>query len=234
MARRSRLALALPLALALCAAVPSVAAANERDDRDGARRDFAWGLRLDEMDVRGPVRVGAGHSALLRAPVVSLSFQSEVAMARRGPAELTLVFGMDGYRGPDRPDAEGARARRGFLVVDGGVGLGLHLGRPLLSLAATAGPGWQSGGESLSPHGFGVAGRAAFFPLYVGLVEAVRCERGWFSSYVLSGLSVWGLARRDWVGIDSGSTVAAGIGFDLGRNVVLPVLHQAMTGRCGA
>jgi hypothetical protein len=61
----------------------------------------------------------------------------------------------------------------------------------------------------------------------------VECKGGWFQNYVLAGINVWGLARRDWVGVDSGNTYAAGAGADLARNVLLPVLHQTMVGKCG-
>jgi len=218
-------AVALGLALALA---PATASARERDaaDDDGS-------LRLEQIDARGPVRFGAGYSSLLHAPVISLSFEDEIGVLRLGAAHLGVIVGMDGYRAPDLPNAEGDRARRGFLAVGGGANVALRLGRPLLSVGATGGPGWQSGGDSLLPRGFGVAGRAAVFPFYVTMTEGARCERGWFSTYVLSGLSVWGLARRDWVGVDSGNTLAAGVGIELGRNVLMPVLHQVMTGRCG-
>lgn len=57
-----------------------------------------------------------------------------------------------------------------------------------------------------------------------GVPEIVTSDRGRFRRFVLSGLGLWVSSRWDHVLGRSGNTYAAGVGLDVGRSVILPVL----------
>jgi len=192
---------------------------------------------LTDADIRGPVRVGSGWSSMYHARVLSLSFEDELK-AKRLSDTLTVhvVFGMDGVRGPSYVNAAGETKHKGFLGVDIGPGFMWRIGPrgPAFVLNGTIGPLWESNSDDLSPHGIGIAARAELFPFYQDLVEAVMCPRGWVATYVLSGLHGWALARQDWLGSNAGQTYAVGLGIELGRNLLLPILGVVMDGACSA
>jgi hypothetical protein len=186
---------------------------------------------LDDADIVGPVRAGEGYSKIFHSPVVSMSFQDEITVTRIGKhARFHLVFGVDGY---DADFWRDTPVHRSFLVVDGGAGVNAMLGPSLFSLSGTLGPGYTGANNNVVPDGFGFGARVEIFPFYKNVQDAVRCEGGWFSTYVLSGLSAWGQAREDFFGPSHGSMFAAGIGVDLARNIALPIMHKVITGRCG-
>jgi hypothetical protein len=196
------------------------------DDGDRAREDW-----LADLDFRGAVRGGPGYSTLFHSPVTSMSFEDEFSLFRLGRAgRFHIVFGMDGYA-PGTP-FEKDPARRSFLSATLGAGVNVRLGGPLLVVNATTGPAW-SGDADVLPDALGLGARIALFPFYRPMKEDIECNGGWARTYVLSGLSAWGEAREDFLGKNSGSMLAGGIGFDLGRNVLLPILHQVLVGHCG-
>jgi hypothetical protein len=57
--------------------------------------------------------------------------------------------------------------------------------------------------------------------------EIVATDRRWFRKHVLSGLSLWAGTRWDQVLDRRGNTWMGGVGLDLGRTVILPVLQAA-------
>jgi hypothetical protein len=200
----------------------SEAAANESEPEPEPELD---------VDIVGPVRVGWGYSRLFEAQILSLSFEDELWWHRLSDgALLGVAFGMDGQRVlGDTP------APRGFLGT--GIGPSLLLrpenGRPAVVVSGTAAPLWQSHEQETSLSGFGVAGRLEIWPFYQSIVEATECRRGTAQTYLLSGLHGWGLARYDWLGT-RGDSYAIGIGIDLGRNVLLPILGAVLGGSCAA
>jgi hypothetical protein len=187
--------------------------------------------RLRLIDVRGPVQLGWGWSNIYRAPAYVMSFEVQASMLEITETTwLHLVFGESGVLSAVRP----ANAERppGFLGLDVGLGLSRYASRgPAFLLTATAGPRWASDGpDQLRPHGYGVQGKAEVYPFYMTVPEIVASDRGWFRRHVLSGLNLWAGARWDQVLDRRGNTWAGGVGLDLGRTVILPVM-QAMTGR---
>jgi hypothetical protein len=201
-------------------------ASAPHDDADAARKEW-----LADLDFRGAVRAGPGYSKLFHSPVTSMSFEDEISIFRLGRAgRFHIVFGMDGYA-PGTP-FEKDPSHRGFLAATVGAGINVRLGGPLFVANWTTGPAW-SGDAALMPDALGVGTRIALFPFYRPMKDDIECRGGWARAYILSGLSVWGVAREDFLGKDTGSMLAAGIGFDLGRNVLLPVMHQVLTGHCG-
>ena len=190
---------------------------------------------VPDVDIRGPVRVGTGYSTMYGARVLSISFEDELQVKRISDSvRLHVVFGMDGVRGPAFQNAAGETKHKGFLGVDIGPGLLFRAGGkgPAFVLNGTIGPLWESNSDDFAPHGIGVVGRAEIFPFYQDLVEAVMCPRGWFSTYVLSGINGWALARQDWLGSAAGATYAVGLGIELGRNLLLPILGAVMDASC--
>jgi hypothetical protein len=186
--------------------------------------------RAEELDIDaiGSVRVGLGYSHLMRSRILSLSFEDQFQVHRLSRyAVMTVVFGMDGQRALD-PEPE----QRGFLATTLGPGILFGpRGGPAFTLGATAAPLWQSRDDETKLAGFGVGLRAEAYPFFQPLLEVVECRRGTFQTYVLSGLHGWVQTRRDWIGV-SGESYAVGFGFDLGRNVVLPILGAALQASC--
>jgi hypothetical protein len=183
---------------------------------------------VTELDAIGSIRAGVGWSTLYDTSVLSLSFEDQIRVHSLSRAVgATLVFGLDGQRPLD------AGQRPGLLGTTIGAGLLVHDVRgPALALSFTGAPLLRGDDESLHLVGFGVGLRSELFPFYQPLSEAVRCERGVLATYVLSGLHVFVLGRRDWVGL-GGESIAGGIGVDLGRNFVLPILGAALPAVCG-
>jgi hypothetical protein len=182
-----------------------------------------------DLDAIGSVRVGVGHSTLLRARILSLSFEDQVRVHRLSDTVgITAIFGMDAQRPLDFDSP-----RLGFLATGLGAGLLIHQPPgPALTLGLTGAPLWQSKDDSTHLAGFGAALRVEGYPFYQTLIEAVHCRRGVIATYVLSGLHVWALGRRDFIGL-GGESWAMGFGFDLGRNAILPVLGAVLPAACG-
>jgi hypothetical protein len=192
---------------------------------------------VPDLDIRGPIRVGSGYSTMYGARVLSISFEDELQIKRiSDTVRLHVVFGMDGVRGPAYVNAANETKHKGFLGVDIGPGLLWRIGRtgPAFVVNGTIGPLWESSSDDFAPHGIGVAGRAEIFPFYQDLVEAVVCKRGWVATYVFSGINAWALARQDWLGSAAGATYAVGLGIELGRNLLLPILGAVMDASCSA
>jgi len=180
-----------------------------------------------DVDGVGSVRVGLGYSEPLRSRILSLSLEDQFRVYRiSDDVGVTVVLGMDGQRPIDD-----RRDQRGFLAVTLGAGLLVHSEPgPAFTVSATNGP-LLRGDQSVEWAGFGIGLRAEAYPFYQSLAEAARCDRGTFSTYVLSGLHGWALARQDWLD-RSGRSYAVGFGIDLGRNLVLPVLGLALDSAC--
>lgn len=181
--------------------------------------------RLRLIDTRGPLQLGWGWSTLHRAPVYAVSFEAQVSMLEiTDTTWLHLVFGESGVIAAVRPP--GDEPPPGFLGADLGLGLSRYAPRgPAFLLSGTAGPRWALGGpDSLRPHGYGVQGKAEVYPFYMTVPEIVTSDRGRFRRFVLSGLDLWVSSRWDHVLGRSGNTYAAGVGLDVGRSVILPVL----------
>jgi hypothetical protein len=177
-------------------------------------------------DFRGPIRVGWGTSRMLRGEALTLAFEDQLSVHRFGrPFELQLVFGMEGQRGPVFVKG-GEEKRRGFLGVHLGSGLLIRPweGGPALIATAVMGPTWEAHSDDAAPHGIGVSGRADLYPLYQSIQDVAGCKRGAFLTYALSGLHVFALTRADWMGTASGSSHAFGIGIDMARELLMPVM----------
>ncbi|MEM9455810.1 MAG: hypothetical protein AAGF11_16640 [Myxococcota bacterium] len=181
--------------------------------------------RVRLIDVRGPLQLGAGWSSLYQAPVYTMSFEASASVVELTERTwLHLTFGESGVVSAFRERGEEHPA---FLGVDLGLGISGRARRgPAFLLTATAGPRWGNGGpRGLRPHGFGVQTKAELLPFYLTVPEIVA-NRGWsrFRRYVLSGLELWANARYDRVLGQHGNTWSGGLGFDLGRSVILPAL----------
>jgi hypothetical protein len=182
--------------------------------------------RLRLLDVRGPVQFGWGWSNVYRAPAYSMSFEAQISMLEiTETTSMHLVFGESGVLSAVRP--EGEERPPGFLGIDMGLGISRYAPRgPAFLLTATAGPRWASNGpQRLRSDGFGVQGKAEVYPFYMSIPEIVAGDRCWFRRYVLSGVSVWAGTRWDQVLDRKGNTWSGGVGLDVGRTVLLPVMQ---------
>lgn len=182
--------------------------------------------RLRLLDVRGPVQYGWGWSNVYRAPAYVMSFEAQASIfAITDTTALHLVFGESGVLSAVRP----ANVERPphFMGLDVGLGVSRYAPRgPAFLLSATAGPRWSSEGpDRLRPQGYGVVGKAEVFPFYMSVPEIVGSDRGWFRRHVLSGVNLWASGRWDQVLERRGNTWSGGVGLDLGRTLILPVVQ---------
>lgn len=217
-----------PMALLRAATVVAIlfaatrAGAVPQEEIDEVRRTFP--------DARGALRFGWGHSELFDASIFSLSFEDEITLRRLGDhAEVDLVVGLDSQSAPERTGP----AARSFVAGDVGLAILLRpkLRGPILVLGATMGALFAGGSEDWVD-GFGGAARAELFPMYRDLVDAVLCEEGAMRDWILSGFSVWVTARQDQLEGDSGASWAAGLGLELGRQAILPILAGLLDTSC--
>ncbi len=177
-----------------------------------------------DIDAVGSVRAGYGYSELMRSRILSLSFEDQFRVHRFTRfAGLDLVFGMDGQRPLDSRPAE-----RGFLAITLGPGLVLRDGDgPAVLLSATAAPLLQSRDDHSRLAGFGLGARAEAYPFYLSLEECILSHHSATRRYLLSGLHGWVQTRHDWLGT-GGQSYDVGFGFDLGREILLPVLDALL------
>jgi hypothetical protein len=183
--------------------------------------------RLRLIDVRGPVQFGWGWSNVYRAPAYAMSFETQVSLLEiTDTTWLHLVFGESGVISAVRP--AGADQSPGFLGLDMGLGLSRYAPRgPAFLLTGSAGPRWATDGpDRLRAHGYGVQGKAEVYPFFLTLSEILASDRGRFRRYVLSGLNLWVGGRWDQVLDRRGNTWTGGVGLDLGRTVLLPLLSS--------
>jgi hypothetical protein len=219
----------------LLVALLSLAAALGTIVRD-ARADSDEPIFGSLADIRAPIRIGWGYSSLYHARVTSFSFEDELSFWKLADGvRVQLLFGMDVVKAPNL-DLPGHDPRpQGFMATAVGTGLSFRLGRPLAVVTTTIGPLFEDDPTNdLALHGIGVSARAELFPFYPPLKECALCEHGILGSYVLSGLHGWVLARDDWMGTRNGTTWAAGIGFEMGRNLLLPLLGTILGTGCSA
>lgn len=205
--------------------------------RAGAVSDEEIAVVRDAFpDARGAFRIGGGHSALFDAGIVSISFEDEITLRRLGDhAEIDVVFGLDSQSAPDGVDADGDRVERGFATFDLGLALLLRAKShgPTLVLGGTFGAlSASSSSGAFSIDGYGGAVRVEIFPMYRDLVDAVVCREGPLRDWVFSGFSTWAVVRADRLSGDGGSSYAIGIGFELGRQVILPIMAAALDTSC--
>lgn len=193
--------------------------------------------RVRLLDVRWSAQVGYGYSLPRRAPALALGYEGQVSFVElSNAAQLHIAFGVSGIVDPSR----GWARRSSMLGADLGIGLSRHVeGGPAVVATVTAGPRWNTErnrlGEDIRPRhgvaalrvdGWGVVGKIDAYPFYRTIPEIVRKDDGWFREYILSGLHVWALARYDALNTGRGPSIAGGIGFDLGRTLLLPMLAK--------
>lgn len=182
--------------------------------------------RLRSIDVRMPARVGFGYSSLWDDPVYAAGLEAHVSFLELSQTtflhasfgESALLSAPPMPRGTKRPSLVGA---------DAGLGLSrFATGGPAFVVTLSAGPRWTFDREDFVPDGVGVVGRAEVYPFYASISEITKSRRGWFRKYVASGLHLWVSARYDALRDRHGNTYAAGVGLDLGRSVLLPILAR--------
>jgi hypothetical protein len=184
--------------------------------------------RLRLLDVRGALQLGWGWSNVYRAPAYTMSFEAQVSMLEITKTTwMHVVFGESGVLSAVRP--ANTEEIPGFVGIDMGLGISRYAPRgPAFLLSATAGPRWANHTpRRIISHGFGVQGKAEVYPFYMTVPEIVASDRGWLRRHVLSGLSLWVGTRWDQVLERRGNTWTGGVGLDLGRTVILPVLQAA-------
>lgn len=222
-------------AVAGCALAPTVALARTPLPTIEVVQPERKRVRL--LDVRWSAQIGYGYSLPRRAPVLAFGYEGHVSFVElSAAAQLHIAFGASGIVDPSR----GWARRSGMVGADLGVGLSRHVpGGPAVVATVTAGPRWNTGrtrfGEDIRPghgvaalrvDGWGVVGKIDAYPFYRTIPEIVAKDDGWFREYILSGLHVWALARYDALSGGRGPSIAGGIGFDLGRTLLLPMLAK--------
>ena len=191
--------------------------------------------RVRLLDVRWAAHVGYGYALARRAPVLTLGHEAHVSFVELSKAaQLHVALGTSGFVDPSR----GWHRRTGVFGADVGFGLSRHVaGGPALVATVTAGPRWEAqrdrfgadiqpsrAAASLRVDGWGVGARIDAYPFYLTIPEILHEDRHWFREYVLSGIHVWVATRYDVLRSGRGQTVAGGVGLDLGRALLVPIL----------
>jgi hypothetical protein len=182
-----------------------------------------------DFDLRAPIRVGAGYSHIYDALVLSLSAEQEVSIIKLGEAtRFDIILGADAVGPWSSPHVADSSMRKGYFGVGMGGGIFQRLAPhgAAAVLGATIGPLFEVE-DDFTPHGVGFTGRVEIFPFYLTMQEIDKCESDGLRTHLLSGLNGWVLARQDWIGSSSGATFAAGIGIDLARHILFPMIESS-------
>ena len=119
---------------------------------------------------------------------------------------------------------------RAYSSIAIGGGLFIHtpgIG-PAVSLHLSA--GLLGRGEDIVGGGFALV--ANVYPYYVSVIDAIKCERGPFSAYLASSLFLWTGGRLDVLNESRGGIVSFGVGLDMSRSILLPVIAYALKEGC--
>ncbi len=177
--------------------------------------------KLDLIDVRAPIRFGFAYTGITRAPEMSLSWGVEadvLRLSRRLTFHLALDFEVNARL--DLPDQDPVSSFSGvglgaglFYVTEGNVGLGLESTASLVF-------------DANQLVGAGVATRVFVYPFYLPIEDVLKHKQGRMSAWVKSSLSLWAMARADWVGADGrGGTLAFGWAVEVTRLIFLPYIE---------
>lgn len=188
----------------------------------------------DEIDFRGPLRLGVGWTGPLKAPAVLGGFHDQFRLWKPLPWLGVEVVGGLGFVGaPPAPGFGPDTPLRGFSSFDLGAGLSFRSekGGPLLVTSAMVGLVFDSPNDTLEVIGAGFTFTADVYPLYLNTEEAIRCDKGAAYTYIGSGLFMWTQLRDDIFTEGAvGASWAAGFGVDVVRAMMLPpiaaVLHE--------
>jgi hypothetical protein len=180
------------------------------------------------LDVRGPLQFGWGYSNLWKTPVYAIAFEVQASVVEITKTTwLHVAFGEDFMIAP-YPVRDGERTP-GLMGADVGLGLSRYApGGPGLFVTVTGGPRWTLGRDRIAPDGGGIVGRADVFPFYRSIPELVQMRGQWFRKYVLSSVNLWVSARFDYTPAAHGNTYAGGVGLDVGRTVLLPIIERVV------
>ena len=185
--------------------------------------------RVRLLDVRGPVQFGGGWSGLWKTPVYAIAFEAQASFVEITETTwLHFAFGESFLLAPYAP--RGVERRPGLMGADFGLGLSRYApGGPGVFFTVTGGPRWLLGGnDRIAPDGAGVVGRMDLYPFFRSIPELVEMRGQWFRKYVLSSVNLWVTARYDYTPSAHGNTYAGGVGLDVGRTILLPVIEAAV------
>ncbi len=159
-------------------------------------------------------RVGFAWVVPRHAGVFSSSLGASYDVLRiASDVSLTLVADLDDRRDPARTTSFGG-------------GFGLLYAHPqgvALALESVLSVDWDDVG--VWP---GLSARLTFTPYYISIRDVDRCVGGPITAFIASSISIWALARADWVERpNDGVTLAFGASVDLMHALVDPVVQAA-------
>ena len=170
------------------------------------------------------------YSAPYSVAGVHWGFDAEVQPPHLSASVAAFLFAsIDAVGIPDggTPEQPYARAYSsmalgaGLFVHTPGIGpaVSLHLGVGLLVRDQDA-------------VGAGVSLVANVYPYYFSVDDALECERGPFAAYLASSLFLWTGGRLDVANESRGGIVSFGVGVDMSRSLLLPVLAYLFKAGC--
>jgi hypothetical protein len=180
--------------------------------------------RVRLIDVRGPLQFGWGYSTLWRTPVYEINFDVHAAFVEITESTWLHLVYSENFILAAYP-VRGHEKTPSMLGLDLGVGLSRYAtGGPGFFVSVTGGPRWM--GDGWRPDGAGIVGRADVYPFYMTVKEIIAMEKRWFRKYVLSSVHVWASARYEYTPAAQGNTFGGGIGLDVGRTLMLPIIER--------
>jgi len=180
--------------------------------------------------VRWPLRVGMAYSAPYAVSAVHWGIDTEFQAPHL--SKSVAVFLATAVDAVDIPDA-GTPAQpyeRAFSSIYLGGGIFVHTPGIGPAVTLTLGGGILMRKEDVV--GGGVSLVVNVYPYYYSVVDAVECARGPYAAYLASSLFFWTGGRLDVANESRGGTVSFGVGMDISRSVLLPVIAYAMKQGC--
>lgn len=197
-------------------------------------------------DVQMPLRVGGGGTTMWGG---SPAFAASLGGILVGKELLhgvrpQITIGFDAVHGKDDPtvtqiDRDNGKTSVGFpqSLIHIETGFGLRFGSasgPAGAISFAPGavfidlPG-RFKQEPITTVGLGLLWRVEFTPWFISFhrdkendEEDVRPN---FGAWALASLSIWASVRADWVEKNEGVFIGGGLGFDLGRLLIAPLIR---------
>lgn len=180
----------------------------------------------DDVDVRWPLRFGMGYSAPYAVGAPHVGFDAEIQPPHLSESVAAFVFtSIDALYIPDA-----GTVQRAYAAFSIGAGLFIHAPGIGPAVSLHLGLGLLSGDDDVV--GGGVSLVANVYPYYFSLTDAIACRRGPFASYLASSVFLWTGGRLDVANESRGGIVSFGVGLDLSRSVLLPVIAYVLKKGC--
>jgi len=170
------------------------------------------------------------YSAPYAVSALHVGFDAEIQPPHLSKRVAAFLFtSIDGIFIPDAGTPAAPVERSYSSIVIGG---GLFVHSPGIGPAVSLhlGLGLLTRGNDVVGGGFSFV--ANVYPYYFSITDAIECQRGPFASYLASSVFMWTGGRLDVANESRGGLVSFGVGLDISRSVLLPLIAYALKKGC--